>query len=514
MPLRLYNTRTRSVEPLRPLEPDHVRVYVCGLTPSAEGHLGHARSFLFFDVLRRYLEHPRNGYRVTFVKNVTDVDDRAIATAQREGTTFDQVVKRYYDSFRESMRILNVREPDEEPYATKFVPQIVEMIAELIERGYAYVSQDGVYYDVAKFPRYGALSGKHIDELLVGARIAENEHKRDPLDFALWKFAKPGEPRWDSPWGAGRPGWHIECSAMSRALLGVPFDVHGGGYDLIFPHHENEIAQSEALMDAPPMAEMWVHGGLLNFDGRKMSKSLGNFEPLSELLKRHDPLAIRLLFLQTGYRKPMNFTEESIAGAKVALEKLQRAVHRLQTSLESPNYGVEAAVESAVETRLNDAEVTALRERFFGALDDDMNTSAALSVLFEVAAAGLHWREINRVEQILAFVRDGVELFGLEPAFEPAALRRFDVETVSSDAERAAFLDGRALEELRSGLQDVVQCNGSAPDEIVKAVIERRNEARRQKDWALSDRLRDALSGAGVLLKDSKDGTTWTVAGA
>nr|MDQ6925520.1 cysteine--tRNA ligase [Candidatus Eremiobacteraeota bacterium] len=260
MPLRLFNTRTRTVEELRPLEPDNVRIYVCGLTPSAEGHLGHARSFLFFDVLRRYLENPRNGYRVTFVKNVTDIDDRSIATAQREGTTFDAVVKRYYDSFRESMRILNVREPDDEPYATHFIPQIVEMIGELIATGHAYVSEDGVYYAVATFPRYGALSGKHVDELLVGARIAENEHKRDPLDFALWKFAKPGEPQWESPWGAGRPGWHIECSAMSRALLGVPFDLHGGGYDLIFPHHENEIAQSEALMPAPPMAQMWVHG--------------------------------------------------------------------------------------------------------------------------------------------------------------------------------------------------------------------------------------------------------------
>ncbi|HYW55001.1 MAG TPA: cysteine--tRNA ligase, partial [Dongiaceae bacterium] len=223
MSLRLYNTRTHALEELTPLEPDHVRVYVCGLTPSAEGHLGHARSFLFFDVLRRYLENPRNGYRVTFVKNVTDIDDRSIATAQREGTTFDVVVKRFYDAFRESMRILNVREPDEEPYATHFIPQIVEMIGELIATGHAYVSEDGIYYAVATFPRYGALSGKHVDELLVGARIAENEHKRDPLDFALWKFAKPGEPHWDSPWGAGRPGWHIECSAMSRALLGVPF---------------------------------------------------------------------------------------------------------------------------------------------------------------------------------------------------------------------------------------------------------------------------------------------------
>ena len=512
MPLRLFNTRTHALEPLEPLEPGHVRIYVCGLTPSAEGHLGHARSFLFFDVLRRYLENPRNGYRVTFVKNVTDVDDRSIATAQREGTTFDLVVKRYYDSFRESMRILNVREPDDEPYATHFIPQIVEMIGELIATGHAYVSEDGIYYAVATFPRYGALSGKNVDELLVGARIAENEHKRDPLDFALWKFAKPGEPQWPSPWGAGRPGWHIECSAMSRALLGVPFDIHGGGYDLIFPHHENEIAQSEALMPAPPMAVMWVHGGLLNFDGRKMSKSLGNFEPLSELLKRHDPMAIRLLFLQTGYRKPMNFTEESIAAAKTALERLQRAVHRLQTSMESPNYPVDALMEQELQSRMNDAEVSKLWDRFFGALDDDMNTSGALSVLFDVAAAGLYWREINRVEQVLAFVRAGAGIFGLDKAFESVRLRRFDAETTSSDGDRAALLDPNAVEQLRLELQNEIQFNGAGPAAIVADVIARRNKARRERDWPLSDRLRDALSGVGVMLKDSKDGTTWTVA--
>src|SRR5579885_2561175 len=217
MPLRLYNTRTHATEPFRPLEPGHVRFYVCGLTPSAEAHLGHARSFLTFDVLRRYLEHPRNGYRVTYVQNVTDIDDRSIATAQREGTTYDAVVGRFYGAFKDAMRALGVREPDREPYATHYIPQIVAMIGELIERGYAYATDDGVYYRVAAFPRYGALSGKHVDELLIGARIAENEHKDDPLDFALWKFAKPGEPQWESPWGPGRPGWHIECSAMSRA---------------------------------------------------------------------------------------------------------------------------------------------------------------------------------------------------------------------------------------------------------------------------------------------------------
>jgi cysteinyl-tRNA synthetase len=503
MPLRLFNTRTHALEELRPLEPDHVRVYVCGLTPSAEGHLGHARSFLFFDVLRRYLENPRNGYRVTFVKNVTDIDDRSIATAQREGTTFDVVVKGFYDSFRESMRILNVREPDEEPFATHFIPQIVAMIGELIASGHAYASEDGVYYAVDTFPRYGALSGKNVDELLVGARIAENEHKRDPLDFALWKFAKPGEPQWESPWGAGRPGWHIECSAMSRALLGVPFDLHGGGYDLIFPHHENEIAQSEVLMPAPPMAEMWVHGGLLNFEGRKMSKSLGNFEPLSELLKRHDPLAIRLLFLQTGYRKPMNFTEESIAGATTALERLRRGYAALSADTVAAAVAPAASVMPPASGERAGLGVEAYETRFFDALDDDMNTAGALGVLFDLISGLAKHPDAAQREGGAVLLYDALHVFGLGPLLERAV-----------DAERTVALDPALAERLRARLADVLHFDGESAEAIVQAVIDARTAARKNKDFALGDRLRDALAAEGIALNDSKDGTTWTAVGA
>ncbi|MDQ6925414.1 MAG: cysteine--tRNA ligase [Candidatus Eremiobacteraeota bacterium] len=493
MPLRLYNTRTRALEALAPLEPDHVRVYVCGLTPSAEGHLGHARSFLFFDVLRRYLEHPQNGYRVTFVKNVTDIDDRAIATAQREGTTFDLVVKRFYDSFRESMRILNVREPDDEPYATHFIPQIVEMIGELIATDHAYAGEDGVYYAVSTFPRYGALSGKHVDELLVGARIAENEHKRDPLDFALWKFAKPGEPSWESPWGAGRPGWHIECSAMARALLGVPFDIHGGGYDLIFPHHENEIAQSEALMPAPPMAQMWVHGGLLNFDGRKMSKSLGNFEPLAELLKRHDPLAIRLLFLQTGYRKPMNFTEDSINGATAALDRLRRGFAQLDAEL--PSVAAPAGVRGG-------PGVEAYETRFFDALDEDMNTAGALGVLFDLISGLAKHPDGAQRQAGAVLLHDALQLFGLGPLLDRPV-----------EPERTVSLDAELAQRLRARLGDALHLIGNAPESAIQAVIDARAAARKSKDFALSDRLRDALAAEGIALNESKAGTTWTAIG-
>ncbi|MGD0052854.1 MAG: cysteine--tRNA ligase [Vulcanimicrobiaceae bacterium] len=491
MPLRLYNTRTRTVEPFQTRTPDHARIYVCGLTPSAEAHLGHARSFLFFDVLRRYLEHPHNAYRVTYVQNVTDVDDHSIAIAQREHTTVEDVVERHYGSFKDSMRRLGMREFDVEPWATQYIPQIVEMIGELIERGFAYVVEDGVYYAVTRFPRYGQLSGKHIDELLVGARIAENEHKLDPLDFALWKFAKAGEPAWPSPWGAGRPGWHIECSAMSRTILGVPFDLHGGGYDLIFPHHENEVAQSEALMDAPPMADFWVHTGLLNFDGRKMSKSLGNFEPLAALLERHDPLAIRLLFLQTGYRKPMNFTEDSIAGATRMLRRMQRGVLRLR--------------EQSSDAAAGDAAGADAFAAIFAALDDDMDTARAIGLLFGILRERV---EPALAPAVLARALDVLAVLGLGPAFAPEALRAIDAE------DDAPVVDPAIVQRLAARVGDVVHLNGAAPEAAIQAVIDARAAARRDKDFALGDRLRDALAAEGIVLKDSKDGTTWTLAGA
>ena len=487
MSLRLYNTRTRAVEPFVPLVGNEVRIYVCGLTPSAEAHLGHARSFLFFDVLRRYLSHPRNGYHVTYVQNVTDIDDRSINAAQREHLAVEAVVAKYFGSFKASMRALGVREPDLEPFATQHIDAIVDMIAALVADGFAYATEDGVYFAVKSFPRYGALSNRNVDELLVGARIAENEHKRDPLDFALWKLAKEREPAWPSPWGPGRPGWHIECSAMSHELLGEPFDIHGGGYDLIFPHHENEIAQSEALL--PPhahMANVWMHGGLLNFDGKKMSKSLGNFEPLSDLLQRHDPLAIRLLFLQTGYRKPMNFTEDAIAAATLGLERLRRAHDQL------------AAPASALGA--GDERVAALRERFFAALDDDMNTAGAVGVLFELAALAPKL-EGPGAASAAAWLREALDVLGIGAAL---------------DRERAAIaaaVDPTVVERLRASLGDVVAINGEGPDGAIARAIDARNAARKARDFALADRVRSALAAEGIVLTDGKDGTTWTVAG-
>ncbi|HEY8298433.1 MAG TPA: cysteine--tRNA ligase [Candidatus Baltobacteraceae bacterium] len=481
MPLKLYNTRTRGVEIFSPLRAGQVRMYVCGLTPSAQAHLGHARSFLFFDVLRRYLAHC--GYAVTYVQNVTDIDDRSINRGIETGEDWHEIVAGYYADFKTSMRKLDVREPDHEPFATQFIPQIVEAIEALIARGYAYVSRDGVYYRVSKFAGYGKLSNRKIDELESGARIEIDEHKDDPLDFALWKFAKPGEPRWPSPWGDGRPGWHIECSVMSHDLLdpaGAGFDIHGGGADLIFPHHENEIAQSEPLMAHPPMANLWVHGGLLLFDNKKMSKSLGNFEPLSALLARHDPQAIRLLFLQTGYSKVMNLTEESIAGATVSLDRLKAAYRKLARA-DAPPY--------------TPGDLTA---RVNAALENDMNTAGALAELHVFAANAENGQANGAAFAEFAYL---LALLGLEP-------------TAAWQHETVAELPADFIERLRTEVGADISLNGSQrAADAIEHLIDLRTQARARKDWAMSDRLRDALLRSGVALKDSKEGTTWTVAG-
>jgi len=505
MSLRLYNSRTRSVEVFEPRDPAHVRMYVCGLTPSAEAHLGHARSFLFFDVLRRYLTH--RGYRVTYVRNVTDIDDRSIAAARERGVPFGEVVEGFYSSFQRSMNRLGVLEPDHEPRATQYVPQILDMIAMLVERGNAYVVGDGVYFAVNSFERYGALSGRNVDELLVGARIAPGEEKRDPLDFALWKFAKPDEPSWPSPWGAGRPGWHIECSAMAHALLGEPLDIHGGGYDLVFPHHENEIAQSESIFPER-LANVWMHGGLLQFDGKKMSKSLGNFEPLSDLLDRHDPQAIRLLFLQTGYRKPMNFTDESLAGATTGLRRLQAAYDAMRA----------ARVDGAHDEAAARAFVDAARQRFYGALDDDCNTSGAVSVLFDLAAAASDCIAAGAASHVAAFLHEAMGVLGISPSARPhvaeASLSE-KLHTIGSVTHRIVrrgetHLTGAAVERLRALVGEIVPPHPVAPSDAVDAVVEARIRAKSERDFALADKLRAALAEAGVVLADSKEGTTWS----
>ncbi|GAC1530947.1 MAG: hypothetical protein NVS2B8_19220 [Vulcanimicrobiaceae bacterium] len=586
--LRLYNTRTRNVERFVPLEDDHVRIYVCGLTPSAEAHLGHARSFMFFDVLRRYLVHL--GYRVTYVRNVTDIDDRSIAEARATGKPWSDVVGGYFASFTRSMARLHLLEPDHEPRATAYVPEIVDMIGRLVERDNAYAAPDGVYFSVSSFPRYGALSGRNTDELLIGARIAADEGKRDPLDFALWKFAKPGEPSWESPWGAGRPGWHIECSAMSHALLGEPFDIHGGGYDLIFPHHENEVAQTESLVP-PPMASVWVHGGLLQFDGKKMSKSLGNFEPLYALLDRHDPQAIRLLFLQSGYRKPMNFTEAAIEGATTGLRRLLAAYDALRTapptrvaaaglatttSSEATPVSAASSVgetsrrsttthstrvathdahdahdvrrggthgaspsrrswEDARHATESVATARSYARRFEAALDDDMNTAGALSVLFDVAGAASDLVRDGHASAIAAFMHEAMTIVGIAPnerAEAPAkavlvektvqlatatAIASDSLATIAYTIVRAesAVPSPQAIETMRvavagdARLRVLFDARGAI--DIVDAFVAERASAKARRDFATADLIRTTLESVGISLADAKGRTTWRI---
>jgi cysteinyl-tRNA synthetase len=485
--LRLYNTRTHRVEAFEPMQGDRVRIYVCGLTPSAQAHLGHARSFLFFDLLRRYLTY--RGYAVTYVQNVTDIDDRSIATARDEGTTYRAVVDAHYASFKASMQRLGVREPDEEPYATEHIGEIQAMIRQLVYQGHAYAVDGGVYYAVRTFPRYGELSRRNLEELEAGARIEVDEHKRDPLDFALWKVAKAGEPSWPfEGFGAGRPGWHIECSAMSRALLdpeGVGFDIHGGGADLIFPHHENEVAQSEPLMKHPPMANVWVHGGLLLFDNRKMSKSLGNFEPLSDLLERHDPQAIRLLFLQTGYRKVMNFTQESIAAAGVVLDRLKKAYRSLS---------------QAAGTARPTGVSTGLLDRVGTALADDMNTAVALAGVLQFAASTDLAMQPSTFADALHDYTAALTLLGIEPN----ASWKLD----PGNTWTTVRLED-TLPPITETLTMVNRLWGSDRTGTVEQIIAEREAARKSKKWGEADKLRQELLDRGIELIDTPEGTKW-----
>jgi len=464
-------------------------MYVCGLTPSAEAHLGHARSFLFFDLLRRYLTHV--GYRVTYVQNVTDIDDRSINRAKETGEDWRTIVHGYYASFKASMHRLDVREPDVEPYATQYIEPIQTMIRDLIARAHAYVAGDGIYYRVKAFAGYGRLSNRDVEELEVGARVEVGEEKDDPLDFALWKFAKPGEPRWPfEGYADGRPGWHIECSAMSRALLdpdGSGFDIHGGGADLIFPHHENEIAQSEPLMAHPPMANVWVHGGLLLFDNRKMSKSLGNFEPLAELLLRHDPQAVRTLFLQTGYSKVMNFTEESIGAAQRQLERLRNAYRTLRAQSEP------------IPT---DLRSTGLIARLEGALDENMNAAVALAEVLEFASTCDAQATRVGAGAALYEYAYALTLLGIEP--KETWLHEPEMRLPDDLLDRLCReLGGNAFGEF----------DGATAESAIERVLTARRDARAAKDFATSDRLRDALLHCGIAIHDTKEGSTWSIAG-
>jgi len=463
MALRIYNTLTRKKEPFETLEPGKVRMYVCGPTVYDKAHIGHAMSALVFDIIRRYLEY--RGYEVKFVMNFTDVDDKIIRRAQELGEDPFRLAERYIEDYRRNLQALNVKPATVNPRATQEIEQIIAMIQGLIEKGHAYVVNGDVYFRVTSDPDYGKLSGRRLEEMQAGARIEVDERKEHPMDFALWKAAKPGEPAWPSPWGMGRPGWHIECSAMNLHHLGEQIDIHGGGNDLIFPHHENEIAQSESLT-GKPFVRYWVHNGMVQLGGEKMSKSLGNLITIEEFLAQHPADVLRMMVLNSNYRSPLVYTEEVVQQSERALERLRSA---LRPALPDAGGAPEATLKAL------QAQIEATRQGFIEAMDDDFNTAGALAALFELV------RAINQARS------EGATNEQLAPA--QATLRELTGVLGLTLAEPTAA--------------------PSAAEPFIDLLVEVRTELRKQKLWALSDRIRDRLAELGVILEDSREGTTW-----
>ena len=461
--LQIYNSLSKQKEAFKPIDPENVRLYVCGMTVYDFCHVGHARVLVVFDVVYRYLRRVYGNDHVTYIRNITDIDDKIITRANENNEPFLNLTERFINEMNVDAASLGVISPDQEPKATTHMSQIIDMISTLVDKGYAYQGSNGdVYYDVSKFENYGQLSGRNLDDDRAGARVEVNESKDDPMDFVLWKMAKAGEPAWDSPWGQGRPGWHIECSAMSTHCLGHNFDIHGGGMDLKFPHHENEIAQSEAAT-GEKFANLWMHNGHVMIDNEKMSKSLDNFFTVREVLKVYPAEVMRYFILTSHYRSPLNYSQDNLENAKSALERMYTALR-----------GVDVA-------KNVDIEMTDAGKRFLAAMDDDFNTAEALAVLFDVT------RELNRQKndqsdeagQTAALLIQLSELLGL----------------LSDDPE--SFLKGGTGE--RDGLDD----------DAIDKLIAQRNQAKADKNWADADRIRNELQEMGIVLEDSPQGTIW-----
>ncbi|MBR1672010.1 MAG: cysteine--tRNA ligase [Fretibacterium sp.] len=477
MSLTLYNDLTRRKEPFVPLKKGEVSFYSCGPTVYDYFHIGNARPFIVFDVLRRYLEHL--GYKVTFVQNFTDIDDKMIHRAHREGITVPELAERFIAEYRKDAVALGIHDPTVAPRATEHIPEIIATIQKIIDNGHAYESGGDVYFDVRSWPKYGTLCKQNLDDLEAGARVEPGEVKHDPLDFALWKGEKPGEPAWDSPWGRGRPGWHIECSAMSSKYLGETIDIHSGGVDLLFPHHENEVAQSEAAT-GKPFVRYWLHNGFLLIDSEKMSKSLGNFLTARSALEKYPPLAIRLFMLSAHYRSPINFAPEGLEQAAAAVARLRNC--RSDLDFAARNRTGDAA---GFDLAAFSAKLTILDADFHAAMDDDFNTAAALGVLFEV------------VHLINTTLKDHETL----PAefFKEA---KGALETCDS------ILGVIGPDDAESSSPEDPQGSRLSRTEIER-LIEERAAARKAKNFARSDEIRDQLKAQGIVLEDTPQGTKW-----
>jgi len=469
MPLKVYNTLSRQKEEFQPLQPPKVGMYVCGITPYDETHLGHGRAYVTFDVIKRYLQF--SGYEVNHVQNITDVDDKIIAKARDEGRGTGDVAEKYTASFYEVMDKLNVKRANLYPKATEHVPEMVRWIGGLVDRGYAYQLEDGVYFEVDKFEGYGKLSGKKLEEQEAGARVEVHGKKKNPLDFALWKKAKPGEPSWPSPWGEGRPGWHIECSVMSTKYLGDQFDIHGGGMDLEFPHHENEIAQTEALTGKYPWVKYWVHNGFVNINKQKMSKSLGNFFTLRDIFEKFEPMVIRFFLLMTHYRSPINYSDTEIESTKEAFGRIQKFIQDL-------DFLISKTTESAPEIEIDDIneDMISFRQKFAAAMDDDFNTAGAIAAIFDMIkycrkTLDEGEAEIECLEMMKQLVVDLCDVLGLR------------IEQRTENTEHRA--------------------------QGIESLISEREEARKTKNFKRADEIRQLLADQGVELEDTPYGTKW-----
>jgi cysteinyl-tRNA synthetase len=485
MPIKIYNTLTRKKDLFTPLEPGHVKLYVCGITSYDYCHIGHARSALVFDMIVAYFRY--RGYRVTYIRNFTDIDDKIINRAAEQGTSPEELANRFIDEFYVDMDKLGIARPTLEPKATENIEEMVAFISGLIAKGMAYQSGGDVYYSVNSFDEYGKLSGRKLEDMQAGARISVNEQKTNPMDFVLWKGSKPGEPQWPSPWGPGRPGWHIECSAMSKKFLGDTFDIHGGGQDLIFPHHENELAQSEGANEKP-FVNTWIHHGFVTIKDEKMSKSLGNFLTIRDITDKYHPEELRFFVFSTHYRNPLDFSESAMQDAIAGLDRLYECMAAMET-LPAGSDDVPSVISAKDDAKLADME-----KRFVQAMDNDFNTAQAQGVLFDTV------KILNKIRRLL-----------------PVSPSRKDIERLQATAATFKTLAGimGLLQEKASSYLTAKRSTLLAGLDIDEAtiteLIQQRYVARAAKDWEKSDEIRDHLLEKNIELKDNADGTTWTV---
>lgn len=462
--MKIYNTLTNTKEEFMPIVPNEVRMYVCGPTVYNFFHIGNGRTFIVFDSFRRYLEY--RGYKVKFVQNFTDIDDKMINKANAENITIKELGDKFIGEYYKDADALNIKRATINPRATEFIDEIINFVKDLVDKGYAYEVDGDVYFSTKKFQGYGKLSGQDLEQLQAGARISVDERKKDPMDFAVWKKQKPGEPAWESPWGMGRPGWHIECSCMAYKLLGETIDIHAGGEDLAFPHHENEIAQSEAR-NGKPFANYWMHAAFINVDNKKMSKSLNNFFTAREVLEKYDADVIRLFMLSAHYRTQLNFSEELLESAKSSLERLYNAVANLESLLGEVKREEMSEEEKAYAENLND-----YRTKYIEKMDDDFNTADGISVIFDLV------RDINS-----------------------------NVTADSSKELVKMSLD--LIRELGSPLGILQKSTKGSLEEEIEDLIAKRQQARKDKNWALADKIRDELKERGIILEDTPQGVRW-----